>query len=76
MEVWGGENVELSLRVWMCGGELVIIPCSHVGHVFRSVSPYSWPGGVSHIISKNRLRTAYVWLDEYAKLVIQHGSGV
>ena len=68
MEVWGGENVEMSLRVWQCGGELLIIPCSRVGHVFRKVSPYSWPGGVTHVLHHNRLRTARVWLDEFIEL--------
>jgi glycosyltransferase involved in cell wall biosynthesis len=33
--VWGGENTELALKVWMCGGRMVMCPCSRVGHMYR-----------------------------------------
>ena len=50
----------------MCGGTLVVHPCSHVGHVFRATTPHEWPGGKKMrnvAITRNTLRTVEVWLD-------------
>ena len=51
-------------QVWQCGGRLDIIPCSRVGHVFRKRRPYGSPTG-DDTMTKNSLRVANVWMDEY-----------
>uniref|UniRef100_A0A2K6A8G3 Polypeptide N-acetylgalactosaminyltransferase like 5 n=1 Tax=Mandrillus leucophaeus TaxID=9568 RepID=A0A2K6A8G3_MANLE len=49
--------------IWMCGGQLFIIPCSRVGHISKKQTRKT-----SAIISAtihNYLRLVHVWLDEY-----------
>ena len=65
-DIWGAENLELSFKAWMCGGTMEMVPCSHVGHVFRKTSPYKWISGVD-VTKRNNLRLANVWMDEYAQ---------
>eukprot|EP00914_Ancora_sagittata_P032385 GHVO01065546.1.p1 GENE.GHVO01065546.1~~GHVO01065546.1.p1 ORF type:complete len:636 (+),score=78.71 GHVO01065546.1:182-1909(+) len=68
-EYWGTENVELSFRLWMCGGVLECAPCSRVRHIFRDGgSGYSSP---VDSVTKNKMRTLTIWMDEFADLAWQ-----
>ncbi|VDD97396.1 unnamed protein product, partial [Enterobius vermicularis] len=66
MEIWGGENIEMSLRIWLCGGSIVVHPCSRVGHLFRMRRPYQSKAGLDTNLY-NTVRAAKVWFDEYQK---------
>ncbi|XP_062991105.1 probable polypeptide N-acetylgalactosaminyltransferase 8 [Elgaria multicarinata webbii] len=67
MHIYGGENVELGIRVWQCGGKIEVLPCSRVAHLERAHKPYLPDLSVS--MKRNALRVAEVWMDEYKNMV-------
>ena len=59
---WGGENIEQSIRIWLCGGEIVVARDSRVSHVFRPSFPYK----IDHTqVNINKVRLVEVWFDQY-----------
>ncbi|XP_045172732.1 polypeptide N-acetylgalactosaminyltransferase 5-like [Mercenaria mercenaria] len=60
MKIWGSEQMELSIKVWTCGGRVEMIPCSFVAHMFRRNVWKMKNEGVANI-----LRVAEVWLDDH-----------
>lgn len=40
LDVWGGENVEISFRTWLCGGRIVVARDAYVAHYFRTKPTY------------------------------------
>lgn len=67
MKVYGGENVELAIRVWTCGGSVEVVPCSKIAHIARMHKPYTRDYEVH--ARRNALRVAEVWMDEYKRNV-------
>jgi len=65
--VWGAENFELSFKIWQCGGSILWVPCSRVGHVYRAFMPYGF-GKLTEkakgpIITINYKRVVETWMD-------------
>jgi hypothetical protein len=64
----GGEDAELSLRLWLLGYRCVVVPDVVVAHKFRATRPYDMDGSV---IPHNLLRigTVHFGTDRLAGLV-------
>lgn len=70
MKIWGVDDVELSFRIWQCGGRVEILPCSRVAHIFRSTIPYSFGSKDTNprsVIYHNSVRAAEVILGPYKR---------
>lgn len=63
MDILDFSNLELSIKCWLCGGRLEIIPCSHVGQV-EAGSDSDLTSSQQMILNAS-MRTAEVWFGEY-----------
>ncbi|XP_010211837.1 PREDICTED: polypeptide N-acetylgalactosaminyltransferase 15 [Tinamus guttatus] len=72
MTFWGAENLELSIRTWLCGGSVEIIPCSRVGHVYRSHFPRAF--SYEEAIVRNKIRIAETWLGSFKENFYNHNT--
>jgi len=64
MKVWGGENIEFSLRTWLLGGSVQLINC-WVSHWFKKKFQYK---SGSDTLLHNKSRLVEVWFDEYTDM--------
>ncbi|XP_052889685.1 putative polypeptide N-acetylgalactosaminyltransferase 9 [Anopheles moucheti] len=67
-DIYGIENIELSMKSWMCGGKLVTVPCSRVGHIQKTGHPYL-AKQTKDVVRANSIRLAEVWMDEYKGII-------
>jgi polypeptide N-acetylgalactosaminyltransferase len=68
LQIWGGEQYELSFKIWQCGGMMVDAPCSRVGHVYRKFAPFP-NNAKGDFVGRNYRRVAEVWMDEYKEVL-------
>lgn len=65
LEVWGGEQYDISFKIWLCGGQILKIPCSHAGHNYKEGGFHPFFNFKRPYIHQNYGRIAEVWFDEY-----------
>ncbi|KAF4675673.1 hypothetical protein FOL47_007445 [Perkinsus chesapeaki] len=59
---WGGENIEQSLRVWMCGGKILVDRNAKIGHIFERPAPKNKVR--SGQVQRNHARAGFLYLDD------------
>ena len=68
MILYGAENIEQSIRIWLCGGEIKVARNSRVSHLFRPHFPYAINDTQVMI---NKVRLVEVWFDEFKEKVYE-----
>lgn len=70
MSLRGGENLELSLKAWLCGGSVEILPCSRVGHIYQNQDAHSRLDQEATL--QNKVRIAEIWLGSFKETFYKH----
>lgn len=65
MRIWAGDDVEMSIRTWSCGGTILVTPCSRVAHLTRANRIYVGSVGWYRLLIENSARFVDVWTDEW-----------
>lgn len=74
--IWGAENIEMSLKIHLCGGELLEVPCSRIGHYFRAFTKSRKHESGIDFLSFNQKRIVEVWFDDYKEIIYEKNSAV
>lgn len=69
MKLWGGDDIELSLRAWSCGGSILMAPCSRMAHLTRSKRIHAGPMGWFRLLITNTARFVDAWTDEWSEFL-------
>ncbi|CAJ1348330.1 unnamed protein product, partial [Effrenium voratum] len=75
MSGWGGENVDQSLRSWLCGGEIVSLSNAYVAHMWRKPEdPRTKKNYAESALDsmKNKARAVLAWYDEYREKAAEY----
>lgn len=67
-EIWGGEQFEISFKVWMCieGGRVLTVPCSIVGHNYKEGGFHPYFQKKPYLM-RNLNRVVEIFFDEQYK---------
>eukprot|EP00434_Breviolum_minutum_P001616 symbB.v1.2.001426.t1/scaffold34.1/size402451/7 len=73
MVAWGGENIDQSLRSWLCGGRIEVADGAYVAHMWRdpknpkTVLRYPIP---TKDVMRNKARAATAWFGDFTEKVM------